>query len=73
MANVNGDESSLATPVADHGPDPAMPNPGLASPDASAMEMYGLTVPSETVLAPLTTIWDDTEHIEKRVEMGIES
>ena len=31
-----------------------------------------MTVPSETVLAPLTTIWDDTEHIEKRAEMGVE-
>ena len=72
MANVDGEESLLATPVADYWPGSTLPNIGLATPAASAMEISGLTMPSDIVLPPLTIIRDDTEHIEKRVEMGVE-
>ena len=71
VATIDGDELSLATLVAD-GPDPALSNPELAIPAASAIEMSGLTVPSEMVLPPLTTKWDKTKYLEKRVHMGIE-
>ena len=63
MTKVDEDESLLAMPVADYVRDSALPNP---------MEISVLIVPSEIVLPSLTIIWDDTKHIEKRVEMGIE-
>jgi hypothetical protein len=72
MANVDGDELLLAMPVANYWNDPALPNPGLATPAALAMKISGLIVPSRIVFPPLTIIWDDTKHIEKRVEMGVE-
>ena len=58
--------------MAGYGPDPALPNLGLPTPAASSMKLSGLTVPSKIVLNSLTTIWDDTKHIKKRVDMGIE-
>ena len=63
---------SLLVTLADYEADPELPNLGLATRPASTMEMYGLTVPSKIVLIPLKTIWDDSKHIEKMVEMGAE-
>ena len=50
MANRDGDESSLATPVADDGPAPALPNPGLATPAASATEIIEAYFPRVSVI-----------------------
>ena len=72
MTNLYGDESSLVMPTTNFVPVPALPIPGLRTPTSLAVVMSGLTVPSKIVLTPLTTIWDDIEHIEQRVEMGLE-